>query len=274
MSHPGVVAGRALQSQLLGEHELERTVLQPVQLGERHPDVFVQRPVRPGPVALEPPPVGPLPQSEQPLQAGQAERGGGPGVRHRPAPPSGRFTHRQRVAGRTIHARWAPLHPLLTDEPAPGREPALLTVGLAGRVHDAAPSSGGYHVEEAAFVLQPPTVSLRLSCPRPQQAEVEHGLRPGQAGEVPLDRPGDDDGVELTPGRGVGGEHVHCSAGLRPGHLCQARSFLSAFDRIEEGGHGRVRAFAGTSHGPGEAQDGVEVPPRRRPPLRRLHQPA
>ena len=117
------------------------------------------------------------------------------------------------------------------------------------------------YVERGAqmtFVLQSLPVPVCLGGLSLQHAQVEHRFRPGQAGEVPLDRADHHDRVELQSSDPMSREHSD-GARVRAGRrVRRTRPLLAGLELPEELFHG---AIPGPGHGAGQGQHPLQVPP-------------
>ena len=131
----------------------------------------------------------------------------------------------------------------------------------AGHQDDTLPRATQHHPEQAAFVLQPGAIAIRLGDEPVERVEIEHRLGPRQAREVALDRADDDHGVELTARGSVGRQDLH-GVGVAAFPRREARTAFAGVHRREErldrgiGGRPRFRDRAR------EGDDGVELAPR------------
>ena len=155
--------------------------------------------------ALEPPAAGIDAERDQSFERREAPSARHVQISERAAPRGGRLPHGHRFVERPLRDR-RPRDALLVDEPRRGDRP--VGVRLARGQHDPGPGATEHHPEQPAFVLQAGAVALGLRDRPLQRRQVEHRLRAGQAGEVPLDGSRDDDRVELGADGAVRGQHA------------------------------------------------------------------
>src|SRR5438105_1419018 len=175
MPDPRVVASLPLESELLAQDELQRAVVEPVELRIGDPEVLVQGSARVGPFALEPPGVRTDREAAKSFQCGQATRRAEAWVGESPAPDRRRLGARQRLAARD---RWRrlPCDPQLPHETGPRGERDVFLVWIARGEKQPAPGAARDDVEQPAFVLQTKAIAFRLRPWLLEEAEVEHGL--------------------------------------------------------------------------------------------------
>ena len=254
-----MVAGRLAEPELFVQHELELAVLECVELRVRDANGLVQRAARVGPLALIPPGGRVDAERGEPVDRGEASRSRRGSVREGPAKRDDRLLAGQ-WCGRSKRGSRSPRDAELVHETR-SRGDRLVAAHVARRAHDAPGRPPHHRAEQAPLVVEAKSVPLRLRHRSLEDGEVEHRFRSRQAGEVPLETPRDQHGVELRTDRPVRGEDVH-GVGFGRGRGLRAGAFATRLEPFQERLGRRVGALSPALDRGSKSEHRVEVATR------------